>query len=132
MSNEFLLLRAIGLILMIIGIYGKFAADVKEHQRKGEQHWLGVFEWSGIALAFIPAIYSDLNPIIVCLALFCLRLGLGNIIYNHVGNYKYTHVGSTDKLFDFWMQKLPNLLILFIYFIFTFGGLILQFSNFNF
>jgi hypothetical protein len=132
MSNEIVLLRFVGLLFMLAGIYGKFAADVKEHQKKGEQHYLGVLEWTGIALAFVVSFWSNIHPFVTCFALLFIRIGTGNIIYNHVGNYKYSHVGSTDKLFDFWMQKLPNWLVILIYLIFTFGGLMLQFSNFNF
>ena len=58
------------------------------------------------------------------------RIGVFNFVYNTARQLPFNYAGSTDQIFDKWIRKIPDIVVVSFQMIFVFMAVAVMFYNF--
>lgn len=121
-------------ILALIGILLDAYSDAILDKNKKRNHLTEVLSVSsyfasallfGMFVGFTTIGQTLIGLLVVLFIIASLRLGTFNIAYNHFMGVTQSHLGTTSEI-DKLLDKLPNLLVIFIYWASTLSSLIVS------
>lgn len=106
-------------IAMLVSILSGGYADAKNDLLGNRFHVIEVLELIAIVVGFVlPLMFIDATVEVLLLLVAeytLLRIGLFNLTYNRARGLDYKYVGNTDGVFDKFINKLPNVMVMTIY-----------------
>lgn len=124
----------IGWLLALIGIILDAYSDAYIDKNKKRNHFTEALSiafyftsalFFGMFISYINAQTTLIGMFVVFLIIDLLRLGIFNLSYNKFIGSKLSHVGNTSQI-DIWLDKLPNLLVIIIYWLSVLSSMIIS------